>query len=320
MVDCKKAEKEWLVLIHQIPPKPGYLRVKIWRRLQRLGAVALKNSVYVLPRNDQALEDFSWIVGELRASGAEGAVLEARVLEGITSSQLEALFHAARDADYSEVAEEARRLLKSRREDPVVLRAELERLHCRFAEVEAIDFFSAPGRLVTEGLLAEVELRMRPDLEDEEVAAPRLQRKELRDRTWVTRTGVHVDRIASAWLIRRFIDPKARFKFVAAKGYRREAGELRFDMFDGEFTHEGDRCTFEVLLHRLGLEDRALKHIGEIVHDLDFKDAKFERDEASGVGQAVAGICLLQREDEARLARGAELFEALYESFRRKRT
>jgi hypothetical protein len=313
------AETDWLLLIHQIPPKPGYLRVKIWRRLQRLGAVALKNSVYVLPRTDQSLEDFQWILRELRESGAEGTVVEGRFLEGITASQLEALFHSARDADYAEVAEEARRLLKARREDPVVLRAQLERLQARFAEIEAIDFFNAPGRLPTQGLLAEVERSLRPDPDDEEVAAPRLQPKELKDRTWVTRTGVHVDRIASAWLIRRFIDPGARFKFVPAKGYHRESGELRFDMFEAEFTHEGDRCTFEVLLHRLGIEDRALKHLGEIVHDLDFKDAKFERDEAAGIGQAVAGICLTEREDEARLVRGGELFNALYESFRRKR-
>ena len=314
------AEKDWLLLIDQIPPKPGYLRVKIWRRLQRLGAVALKNSVYVLPRSEQALEDFSWIVRELREGGAEGSVCEARFVEGITESQLEALFHAARDADYAEMAEEARRLLKSRREDPVVVRAQLERLQARFAEVVAIDFFTSPGRLTTQGLLADVERSLRPDLDDDETAAPsRLQPKELKDRVWVTRTGVHVDRIASAWLIRRFIDPGARFKFVPAKGYRRDSGELRFDMFEAEFTHEGDRCTFEVLLQRLGIEDKALRHIAEIVHDLDFKDAKFERDEAPGIGQAIAGICLTQREDEARLARGSELFEALYEAFRRKR-
>ncbi len=106
-------------------------------------------------------------------------------------------------------------------------------------------------------------------------------KRPLQGSVWVTRQGVHVDRIASAWLIRRFIDPEARFKFVPAKGYVPEPGELRFDMFEAEFTHEGDRCTFEVLLARAGLADPALAAIGEIVHDIDLKDAKFGREETA---------------------------------------
>jgi hypothetical protein len=141
----------------------------------------------------------------------------------------------------------------------------------------------------------------------------------LRGRTWVTRRDVHVDRMASAWLIRRCIDPEARFKFVPTRGYAPEPGELRFDMFEAEFTHEGERCTFEVLCERARLDDPALRTIGDIVHDLDLKDDKFGHAETEGIGGLIAGLCLTTREDDKRLARGATLFEDLYHYFRKKR-
>jgi hypothetical protein len=151
-------------------------------------------------------------------------------------------------------------------------------------------------------------------------APPRTARPdELRGRTWVTRKGVHVDRIASAWLIRRFLDADSRFKFVPARGYRPEPDELRFDMFEAEFTHDGDLCTFEVLLARLGVDEPALRSIAEIVHDVDLKDEKFGRPEAIGVDHLIAGIALAHREDEERVARGSAIFDGLYEYFRRKR-
>ena len=142
-----------------------------------------------------------------------------------------------------------------------------------------------------------------------------MRAEEVRGRTWVTRKGIHVDRIASAWLVRRFLDPEARFKFVASKGYVPEPGELRFDMFEAEFTHEGDLCTFEVLVERFGLHDAGLRAVAEIIHDIDLKDAKFARAEKPGVERLVGGIALTQKEDEARLSRGAALFDDLYESF-----
>ena len=135
---------------------------------------------------------------------------------------------------------------------------------------------------------------------------------ELKRRVWVTRQDVYVDRIASAWLIRRFIDPDARFKFVRGKGYVPEPDELRFDMFEAEFTHEGDRCSFEVLLSRAGLADPALVAIGEIVHDIDLKDSKFGREETSGIAHLVAGLSITHKGDEQRIERGAAVFDDLY--------
>ena len=144
-------------------------------------------------------------------------------------------------------------------------------------------------------------------------------RRRTRGRTWVTRKGIHVDRMASAWLIRRFIDPEARFKFVPGRGYRPQAGELRFDMFEAEYTHDGDRCTFEVLVEKFQPEDRALRPVAQIVHDIDLKDSKFGRPEVQGIERLVAGIAMAHREDEERLARGSAVFEDLYEYFRRKK-
>jgi hypothetical protein len=144
-------------------------------------------------------------------------------------------------------------------------------------------------------------------------------RESFRDRTWVTRSGPKIDRIACAWLVRRFIDPHARFKFVPASGYQPQAGELRFDMFEGELSHEGDQCTFEVLCRRAGLQDPALAAIAEIVHDVDLRDCKFGRPEAPGVAALIEGLIRQHPGDLDRLAHGAELFDTLYAALRRAR-
>jgi hypothetical protein len=319
-------EGRWLLLIHQIPPKPDYFRVKVWRRLQRLGAVAIKNSVYVLPKNDQTQEDFQWVLREIIEGRGEASLCEARFVDGLSDEEVEALFQAARGAEYDQIAEEARRLAEiplpigqmeeTRR---TKLEIDLVRLRRRLAEVVAIDFFGAPGRETAEGLVSGVEARMTgknsmlgPD------NARTFRREDFLGKTWVTRKGIYVDRMASAWLIRRFIDPDARFKFVPPKGYKPLPGELRFDMFEAEFTHEGDRCTLEVLIQRVGLDDPALIPIAEIVHDIDLKDSKFGRQDTIGIERLIAGIAMTHKDDEARLERGCAVFNDLYEYFRRK--
>jgi hypothetical protein len=312
----------WLLLIHQLPAKPAYLRVKVWRRLQSIGAVAVKNAVNALPATAEAQEDFEWLLREIVQGGGEAIVCEARLIEGLTDQEVRALFDRARDEDYEELAKELRAVAAALTDDPperrVEAKAQLARLKARLAQITAIDFFGADGREIAEGLLLELEGRLREkEPPPAEPAAAGLG--ELKGRTWVTRTGVHVDRIASAWLIRRFIDPEPRFKFVPAKGYVPEPGELRFDMFEAEFTHEGDRCTFEVLLGRAGLGEPALRAIAEIVHDIDLKDGKFARPEADGIRTLVAGICAATGDDGERLARGGAVFEDLHSHFRRRR-
>ncbi len=325
----QRSEPKWLLLIHQIPPKPNYFRVKIGRRLQRLGAAPIKNSVYVLPRSEQSYEDFEWVVREIVEGGGEASVCEARFVEGLSDAEVEALFNSAREGDYLEFAGEVRRLQsmlsrsKKAEDSKEELESSIARLRKRLAEIENIDFFAASGRETVEALLVTLEQRLKafanPPSDQGDAPAPRLPIDKVQGRTWVTRKGIYVDRMASAWLIRRFIDKDARFKFVPGKGYRPEPGELRFDMFEAEYTHEGDRCTFEVLLQRFGLTESALKQIAEIVHDIDLKDGKFGREDALGLERLIAGIAMTNPEDEKRLAEGTAVFNSLYEYFKRKR-
>ena len=311
----------WLLLIHQVPNSPAYLRVKMWRRLQKIGAVAVKNAVYVLPRTDQSSEDFHWVAREILEAGGDASVCEATFIEGITTNELIELFRAARDSDYRELMQEIKDLREELRTAEKADEAwasgmvgRVSRLRQRLTEIQTIDFFSAAGGKLAETLVSEMEARVR--------TAP-IHKAQQRPgsyagRTWVTRKGVHVDRIASAWLIRRFVDPNPRFKFVAAKGYRPEPDELRFDMFDAEFTHEGDLCTFEVFLERLNIGDHALRRIAEIIHDIDLKESRFGRPETAGIALIVNAICTKHKEDFDRIERGTILLDDLYDFFKKR--
>jgi hypothetical protein len=299
----------WYLLIHQLPPEPLYLRAKIRQRLARVGAVALKNAVYVLPRREECLEDFQWIVEEAVAGGGEAYVCEAEFLGGKTAQALVDQFRAARDADYAALIEETRDWKKEHDRE---LQPRAARARKLLEEIRKIDFFESPRRKGAEKQVAELDAASRRPLRR---AGPR--QRPLSGRIWVTRRGIHIDRIASAWLIRRFIDPRGRFRFVDPKEPARKE-ELRFDMVGGDFSHEGDRCTFETLLARAGLTDRALTDVGEIVHDIDLKDDKFGRPEAPGIERLITGLALANPEDDARLERGLILFDQLYQSFRGK--
>jgi hypothetical protein len=315
----------WLLLLHQLPPKPAYLRVKLWRRLQRLGAVALKHSVYALPATEDAREDFQWVAREVLESGGEATVCEAHFVEGLTDAAVEALFQAARDADYAQLAEEARALVPLAQEVRKAppggtgeLQSSVARLRKRLTEVVELDFFGASGREAAEGLITSLERRLEA-LSQGAVDGPQ---PETVDRpplgsTWVTRRGIHVDRMASAWLIRRFIDPKARLRFVDGRDHRPRKGEVRFDMFEAEYTHEGDLCTFEVLVQRFRLEAPALHLLAQVVHDIDLKDGKFGLPETPGIERLVAGIALAHSADEVRLECASRLFDALHAAFER---
>jgi hypothetical protein len=315
------SDNRWLVLVHQLPAKPSFARVRVWRRLQALGAVALKNAVYVLPNRDSTREDFEWLAREVAELGGSATVCEARLVQGFDDREIEELFQAAREADYQALLKDAQELdaglrtARSRRQAAASLATDVAALRRRLVAAGALDFFGAANRVPAEALIAELEGRL--GLASAAAEAP-YRLEDLRGRTWVTRTGVHVDRIACAWLIRRFIDRDAAIKFVPAKGYRPEPGELRFDMFEAEFTHEGDRCTFETLCARLGLEDPALRAVGEIVHDIDLKEEKFGRPETAGVARLLAGLARRTRDDRERIERGGQLFDDLYESFPRR--
>jgi hypothetical protein len=319
----------WLLLIHQLPAKPAYARVKIWRRLKSLGAVTVKNSVYALPSNAETREDFAWLVQEIVELGGEAFTCEATLVDGLDDSEVQALFDAARDEDYADISATARELAGRRggletAEARVEFTTQVTRLRRRLDEVIAIDFFGADGREPAKGLVSGLEIdQQREDAAMREVQSNAADAGGLKGRVWVTRKGVQVDRVASAWLIRRFIDSDARFKFVSGTGYAAKPGELRFDMFEGEYTHRGDRCTFEVLVGEVralsGADDPALIAIGEIIHDIDLKDGKYGREEAAGIRNLIAGIAAAHRDDEQRIARAAAVLDDLYKYFTSKR-
>lgn len=321
------AASRWLLLIHQIPPKPDYFRAKVRQRLLRLGSVAVKNSVYILPLTDSTQEDLQWVAREIVAEGGDATLCMASFVEGLRDEQIEALFHTARDADYARIAEDARDVARStpRKARPKdahrpAFEAEVARLRKRLAEVLAIDFFGASGRETAEAAITSLEKRLvapeRPSAAAK-LAKPKLS--DYRKRVWVTRQNVHVDRVASAWLIKRFIDPEATFAFVPGQGYKPAAAEITFDMFEATFTHVGDRCTFEVLVDAFDLKDHGLRPLAEIVHDIDVKDGKFARAEAPGIAALVAAIAVSRREDAARIELGSTCFDALLDLYRRKK-
>jgi len=307
----------WLLLAHQIPARPAYQRVKIWRRLQTLGAVALKGALYALPESAAARAAFESIAGEIADRGGEALVIEATLVAGMNDGQVISLFQAERDRDYRRIVQDLP-VPKAEVRPTSARRAELAqaiaRARKRLADVQAIDFFGAPGREAVEAAIQRLEHALIPAA-DKGTRHPRPE--ELKGRIWVTRRGVHVDRIASAWLIARFVDPEARFRFVRGLGYRPAKTELRFDMADAEFTHEGEDCSFETILRRAGLDDPALRAIGDIVHDLDLGDDKFGRAETAGIERVIAGIVAAQDDDRARIARASAVFDDLYQSFRK---
>jgi len=318
----------WLVLIHQLPPKPPYLRVKVWRRLQALGAVPIKNSVYALPNTEDAREDFEWVLRQIHDEGGEASLCEARLVDGLTDDEVRGLFATAREADYRSLSSDIRTFAqqtlppRSRNVSDEVrtqIESAVARFRKRLADIGKIDFFGAPGREATVGLIAGLEQRLSPARPQSTLATTPLTIAEVQKRTWVTRKGVHIDRIACAWLIRRFIDREASFKFVAPRGYEPAPRELRFDMFDAEFTHDGDLCSFEVLLRAFALDDAALRAVAEVVHDVDLKEQKFDREETRGIESLVAGLAWMHADDEARIDHGAVVFDALHAYFARRK-
>lgn len=303
----------WLILVHRIPPRPLYLRAKMRQRLTDVGAVAVKNAVYLLPHGADALEDLQWIAQEIVTGGGDAHLFEGDFVDGVANEAAVAQFREARDADYEALAADAHAAMKAARSAAAV--AELATSHTRLArrleEIRRIDFFDADGRMAAEEALAAIETRLQ---KDRKVETRMLKANpELRGRTWVTRPGVKIDRMASAWFVRRFVDPKARFRFADPNAPTKE-GEVRFDMVGGDFTHEEDRCTFETLVGRVGLPDKGVRAIAEIVHDLDLKDGKFGRAEAVGVRMMLEGLMARTESDDERIERALVIFDDLHEA------
>lgn len=309
--------RAWLVLILRLPPRPSSLRVRTWRRLRALGAVALKSSVYLLPAGPEHYEQFQWLAQEAQRAGGEATLLQVERVENLAPDELVRLFQTARERDYQAVAGAYRRLLRGlearMRRSAGAKRAadDAARLARELQRVSAIDFFGAPARAEAERLRDALAQRLAP----RPATAGGADRAGailagLRGRRWVTRPRPHIDRIASAWLIKRFVDPEAEFVFVPPEAFPADA--IPFDAVGAELGHQGEDCTFETLLRRAALDDPRLRELAEVVHEADLRDGKFTRAEAAGIDLAVRGLLAALPDDPAVLTHGLTLFDGLY--------
>ena len=305
----------WLLLIVSLPPNPSSLRVKAWRKLRTLGAVALKNSVYLLPFTPENYEQFQWLTQEVQKDGGEATLLKVDRIENMKPAEVIRLFQEARDRDYRELAERYRKLLGGLDRKPTGrttarLDEELARLSREVERLREIDFFDAPGYQEVKRMRETIDMRRHPPRPAAASGQPETPLDSLCGRRWVTRPRPHVDRIGSAWLIKRYIDPEAEFLFAAPEEFPADA--VPFDALGAEFGHQGEDCTFETLLKRAGLRDRRLAQLAEIVHAADLRDQKFHREEARGIDLAIRGLLAALKDDHQVLAQGMTLFDGLY--------
>jgi hypothetical protein len=315
------SRRRWLLFIHQLPSQPSNLRVTTWRRLQQIGAIPLKQAVYVLPDTPDAREDFEWLKAEVKAAGGDATVFAAGNVDAWSDDALVEEFRRARQETYDELARDVEQALTrasgARRPKGTrapALRRLLDIFRERLVSAEKIDFFGSAGRDRVLSILRQLEDRISPSRPPatETDAAGRMAA--CQGRVWITRPRPGVDRMASAWLIRQFIDRQARFGFTADRESVPDHG-VPFDMFGVEFSHQGEGCTFETLCSVFGIDGPALSRIAAIVHDLDLKDGKFGAPECSTVSAMIEGLQLAYQDDDALLEQGMTLFDALYRSF-----
>jgi hypothetical protein len=308
-----KSGQSWLLLLYALPARKGTSRVSLWRQLKKSGAVGLKSSTYILPDEPQHRERFQWLAQQVRDGGGDATLIYATDIEGTSDEEIMRMFNAARAEDYAAFVTEIGTVITANRRKPnETFAADLERFATRFEEIRQLDYFNAP-----QAEEARMQLERARTLHAKKVRTPAtLSSKRFLGRTWLTRPRPEIDRVGSAWLIRRFIDPKARFVF--ASNPRKDPEALPYDMADVEFSHHGDDCTFETLVKRFALDDPALKQIAEMVHAADIDDGKYARIEAIGIDRVLKGWGRLGLSDAALLEKGGECFDALYEFLRKK--
>jgi len=307
MVISKDGNTAWLLLTFTLPTKRASQRVEVWRKLQRYGTVPLGNSGYLLPGNPVNEERFQWLATAIRKYGGDASIVQVRSIDNISTPQLISRFAEARAGEYQELIRELQRFSSLPKQKRSVGR--LSRLRSRFQEIVEVDFFKSPLQKRVGELLARAdEARLATRVPE----TTRINSQDYKNRVWVTRPRPGVDRSASAWLIRRFIDRKARFAFAPEE--RKPPAAVPFDMFRGGFGHRGDNCTFETLQKDFRIRDQTVKVISEIIHDAGLADDKFGRKEGYGIDEVLKGWARQEVSDQELLDRGMQLIEGLYHS------
>ncbi len=310
----------FLLLLVGVPPTPSSLRVRVWRRLRSLGAVPLKRSAYLLPDTPDRYEDFQWLAQEIQREGGEATLIRVQQIENVTHEDVLRLFHEPRDQDYRQLAARYRKLLQSLDKKSAAKSArvqeELARLAKDHQRIRDIDFFEARGGAEVRRLEEAIAMRTRRPESVRREERPTLDLAKLRGRRWVTRPRPHIDRIGSAWLIKRFIDADAEFVFAPPAEFPKDA--IPFDAPGSELSHRGEDCTFETLVKQARLRDRRLVRLAEVVHEADLRDGKYPHEEARGIDAAVRALLAASADDHTVLTQGMALFEGLYANTSRK--
>jgi hypothetical protein len=306
-----KKNLTWLLLLLRLPATHKAERVAIWRKLKKSGAIQIQTSTYVLPDEPARYESFQWLTQEIRAAGGDATLVRAREIEGLPNEKLIELFNTARAKEYAALRELLRGLNRRHKaQRSPAFTDKLNRVRNQFREIRQTDFFNCPRAQDVEMLLRKLE---RTQLG--QASFPKIVSRDYRGRTWVTRPRPEIDRVGSAWLIRKFIDPKA--KFIFANEIPTNARAVSFDMLDADFSHHGDDCTFETLLKRFRIQDKIVRQIGEMIHDADLDDDKFKRTECIGIDRVLKGWAKEGISDPEILGRGFQCFDALHAFLRR---
>ena len=323
----------WLLFFYTVPSKPVNNRIKLWRRISRAGAVQLKGAVYVLPHNEEHYEFCQWLMEEVSALSGEGDFVIADNFEMLSNSEIITLFKRQRESDYIALEKKLNDLevklnsmeKGSRVKNADRFKAEFDKLLKEYNEITAIDFFPARKSSESGKKISSLQKKLAHIIKPSDAkeaarkktAIPRRNSEDYKRRIWITRHNPFVDRIASAWLIKKYIDKDAVFRFIDEQERENaDKNAVIYDMKDGEITHTGDHCTFEVLVKSFAIRDKAVRKIAELVHELDIKDGKFSCPEAKGIGEILQGIRKTGRDDKDILEKGMDVFEMLYASHR----
>lgn len=299
--------RKWLLLLYGLPTRSNTARVNLWRQLKRCGALPIKTSAYILPDEPQHHERFQWLAQQVRDKGGEATIIHVSEIEGLTHENIIRQFNQARGADYGALVPALTSLIsKTGKQFDEAFAANLERLTRQFEQIRAVDFFGS-----SRAPEVQVLLKRATGLRDGKASVSRrLRLKRFVGKTWLTRPRPEIDRVGSAWLIRKFIDPQAKFIFGADPAKHPEA--IPYDMFEVEFSHQGDDCTFETLVKCFGIADKAALKMAEMIHDADLEDGKFQTVECIGIDRVLKGWAKSGLSDSDILARGWECFDALY--------
>lgn len=299
--------EDWLTLVSTLPARNTAARMRVWRAIKGLGCATLRDGVYLLPRNARSAAALGSLAGEVRNAGGSAEVLHV-VADAAQQAAFLALFD--RGADYGRLLADIRAALNN--PDPKAAHV----LRREFNAIAATDYFPGDARRQVETALAELTAIASGEPRPGHGALCRLASADFQARTWATRKNLWVDRMASAWLIRRFIDRKAQFLWLD-NPKKCPKSALGFDFDGAAFTHVADKVSFEVLAISFGLDsDPAIARIAAIVHCLDVGGAPVA--EAAGIEAVLAGLRASAPHDDKRLAEAARVFDSLYNHYKQE--